>query len=332
MNFIQKLNKQQQKGIALITVLLITAITAIISGQIFDQQSRSSKRTIQLINADQGVLNIWSIENFAKIYLHKDLEDSKADFPGEDWTIQVAVPVEGGSFVGKLVDETAKYNINNIIDEKGVLKPTEANRLLRLFEKLNIENAGEVISTIIDWMDKDSDVYRELRPHRGAEDRYYTTLEKPYRTANRRLLEITELRLVKGMTPAIFNKIKPFLTALPTYTPINANFAKSEVIAMLDEHIEPEAISEILGNQNEKDAYLSHAQVLQELRAYAKNSSASVHLKKVLTPSVIDVKTQYFRLNSSVYLENSQTHATSILFRDEKNTVVKWRSFGLWEQ
>jgi general secretion pathway protein K len=326
------IKKNAKQGIALITVLLITAITAIISGQIINNQNRTSQRTVQLINSDQGILSIWSIENFAKIYLVKDLEKSQADFPGEDWTIQVAVPIDGGSFVGKLVDETAKYNINNIINKEGKLNPIEANRVYRLLQKLDIENAGEIISAIIDWMDKDTSVYRELRPHRGAEDNYYTTLEKPYRTANRPLLELTELRLVKGMNPKIYNKVKPFLTALPTYTPINANFAKSEVIAMLDDNIQPDAISEILRRQNKKLAFQSHSQLIREIQTYALDSSASNRIAKTLTANVIDVKTQYFRLNSTVYLDKSKTRATSILYRKNKDITVKWRSFGLWEQ
>lgn len=325
-------SKKNTRGIALITAMIIMTITAIISGQLLNKQTRSSQRTVQLINSDQGVLNIWSVENYAKIPLYKDKEKSKADFPGEDWTIQVAIPIEGGSFVGRLVDETAKYNINNIINAKGTLNVIEANRVLRLFEKLEIENAGEIIAAIIDWMDKDGSVYRELRPYRGAEDSYYGSLEKPYRTANRPLLEITELRLVKGMNPKVYNKIKPFLTALPTYTAVNVNFAKSEVIAMLNEHIQPQAISEILRHQNKKNAYRNHSSVIREIQSYALSSSASSHIAKTLTPRVINVQSNYFRLNTSVYLENSQTHATSILYRDKKNVTVKWRSFGLWEQ
>lgn len=327
-----QIHHHKQQGVALITVMIIVSITALISSQLLNKQTRSSQRTVQLINADQGVLNIWSVENYVKIPLYKDLQKSTADFPGEDWTIQVAVPIEGGSFVGRLLDETAKYNINNIINEKGTLNVIEANRLLRLFENLNIDNAGEIISAIIDWMDKDTQVYRELRPYRGAEDNYYSTLENPYRAANRRLLEITELRLVKGMTPKIYNKIVPFLTALPTYTSVNANFAKSEVLAMLNENIDPQAISEVLRKQTKKDAYRNYDTLIQDLRTYAAGSSASANIAAMLTPKVINVQSNYFRLNASVYLENSQTHATSIIYRDKQTISVKWRSFGLWEQ
>jgi general secretion pathway protein K len=42
-----------------------------------------------------------------------------------------------------------------------------------------------------------------------------------------------ELRLVKGVTPALFEALKPYITALPAVTPVNILSAEPPVLAIL---------------------------------------------------------------------------------------------------
>ena len=44
------------------------------------------------------------------------------------------------------------------------------------------------------------------------------------------MMSISELRLVKGVTPEIYASLAPYLTALPKATPINVNSASPEIL------------------------------------------------------------------------------------------------------
>lgn len=320
---IQKSNTNKSQGVALITVLLLTAIIAVVASKITTDKNRVINRTIKLISSDQGILSIWSIENFVKIILAKDATDSTADFPGEKWTINATIPVDNGLISGQLLDETAKYNLNNIL-QKGALVHDEADRVLNLFRNLEIPNPEELISAIIDYMDKDSDIYRAIPPYRGAEDGYYTTQNPPYRTANRPLFDLTEIKLVREMNREIYDKISPYLTALPQATSINANFAPKQVLMMLDTRITSITADEIIKRQNKKDAFKSYNSLIGFIQSYISDSS----IGKALSAGVINVQTGYFRLNMTSNLSGTITNSTSLIKRDKETSVVVQRVFG----
>lgn len=69
------------------------------------------------------------------------------------------------------------------------------------------EEAKEIAQAIIDWRDADSNPLAE-----GAESSYYEGLSKPYSAPNRPFQSVEELSMVRGITPEIFAKVKPFIT------------------------------------------------------------------------------------------------------------------------
>ena len=88
--------------------------------------------------------------------------------------------------------EASKLNLNTA-DE------AELERLLlKLLMDLGVENAPELLATLLDWLDEDS----ETRPG-GAEDDYYATLDSPYHAKNGPLTTLEELLFVKGWNAAL---------------------------------------------------------------------------------------------------------------------------------
>jgi general secretion pathway protein K len=58
----------------------------------------------------------------------------------------------------------------------------------------------------------------------------------PYLAANRPLIDLGELALVQGFGESVIVRLRPFVTALPRFTAINANTAPAEVLAaVIDE-------------------------------------------------------------------------------------------------
>jgi general secretion pathway protein K len=149
-------------------------------------------------------------------------------------------PVPGGMVTATLVDGGNCFNINSLVtQQQDVLtaRPEGLAQISRLMIMLGIldGDAADIAESIADWIDSDS-----VAAPRGAEDQYYLQQDKPYRTANALLVDISELRTVKGVTDDIYVRLAPWICALPTtdLSPININTLRPEqaiLLAMLGE-------------------------------------------------------------------------------------------------
>ena len=116
-------------------------------------------------------------------------------------------------------DEEGKININML----------DAKVLIPFFQKvgeIEEEQAQEISYAIVDWRDTDDSL---SHPKYGAESDYYEDLETPYECKNYKFESLEELLLVRGMTPEIFEKVKPFITIYGTGV-VNINTAPREVL------------------------------------------------------------------------------------------------------
>ena len=107
--------------------------------------------------------------------------------------VQREVHLGNGSFTWKITDLERKFNINLAVNNEDILR--QACMVLGV-------DAGEtpaIIGSIIDWVDKDSDLHIQ-----GAETEYYQTLNPPYEAKNGAIDDLSELLLIKGMTPELY--------------------------------------------------------------------------------------------------------------------------------
>lgn len=100
-----------------------------------------------------------------------------------------------------VIDEERKINLN---------KESSADVLAELLQfaaGIDKETARTIAFSILDWKDDDSYTYLL-----GAENKYYKTLDPPYRAKNSGFSTLEELMLVKGMTPDIYELVEPYFT------------------------------------------------------------------------------------------------------------------------
>ena len=99
--------------------------------------------------------------------------------------------------------------------------------------------ARQIAAASADWVDSDQNESRE-----GAEDRAYDGGEQPYRTGGTLFAEVSELRAVAGMAPEIYERLRPWLCALPStdLSPINVNTLSPDQAPLLA-MLAPEQIS-----------------------------------------------------------------------------------------
>lgn len=318
---------KRQKGIALITVLVVVAIVSgIASSAILDQQF-AIRRTENLLHGNQGILYLFSLETWAKEVLIADtLTSAASDHLEENWSKVIPpVAIEGGSVSGEIHDLQGLFNLNSLVDMSG--KISVAAKLQ--FSCLLTEYAGSsispahVVEAAIDWIDSDQDAKAD-----GAEDLDYLSRDPGYRSAGQHFVSPSELLLVDGMSYEAWQNIRPFVTVYPVLKEdssyINVNTAPPEVLKCLNIDGDSQGIAGDIVQYRNTSAYFEDS---AELLDFIKQSGAP---DATLKSWRIDVKSGYFLLASAAIFGNHELRMHHLLARDLTRNHVKivMRSFG----
>jgi general secretion pathway protein K len=237
-----------QNGIALITVLLVTALVAVLAVGMTFAQHINIRRTSNLLEGDKAMLLAVGLEEWGRQVLIRDVQGGGIDHLGEDWAFGLMpTPTDNGVISGSIVDLQGKINLNNlavgsqpVIDQTGLM-------LERLFDLCEVEGRYTLVQTLADWLDRDE----QVRPN-GAEDNEYLLHEPAYLAGNRLMVSPSELLLVEGVTPDNYACLADHLAALPIATPININTAGAVVISTLSDKITTDAAAEIVKDRPDK--------------------------------------------------------------------------------
>jgi general secretion pathway protein K len=157
--------------------------------------------------------------------------DRNYDARSELWGRGVSnFPVGDGSISIAIEDLDSRLSINALVTGNNP-QPVQKARFIRLFTELGLSSPGDLAAALIDWLDTGDEVY-ELDGAMGAESSYYRGLDPSYQARNAAMVNIDELSLVKGFTPEVVKKIRPYVTLYGDMH-ININTAPPEVIATL---------------------------------------------------------------------------------------------------
>lgn len=231
---------RRQQGVALLTVLLVVAVvTVVCAGLIARTQLsiRSSGNELHLRQVTQYALGG---EALAEAMLVRDLRlgdpRTPVDHPGEAWarplsTFQLD---DGGSLSVRIEDPSGRFNLNSLVRD-GQLNEQGIRQFRRLLLRLGIE--APYTERLVDWLDQDQEPYGP----NGVEDNQYLLLRPPYRAANQAMSDVSELRLVLGMTEVDYRKLLPFVCVLPADASLNVNTANALVLSTLADNLDADS-------------------------------------------------------------------------------------------
>lgn len=194
-------------GGALISALFIAAIVSMLATALAVQERLVIHAVGLGVDADRSYLSLELMQLAAK----KRIADYAARWMVAEnnktavvTPLHTALPVmqlENATLRGIISDEQAKYNLNNLTNTNN---QTQFTTLLRtVCPDVLPENASAIASAIMAWMTT------------GTDDADYLSQNPPYRSSRQVFADITELRLIIGVTPKIYNCLKPYVTALP---------------------------------------------------------------------------------------------------------------------
>ena len=219
---------RRQRGVAAITAILVVAVAASAASIMLAQQSAMVDQAMLVASRAQADLYARAGIDWARGVLLEDARSSSSvDSLGENWAQPIAaLPVERALVSGAITDEQGKFNLNNLVRDN-----QRSAEDVKIFQRLLAAQGLDVglADAVVDWIDADSD----LSGPGGAEDPYYLSLRKPYRTANAPMAQVEELYRVRGFDAVAVAKLKPLVTALPGNTAINVNTAPEAVLRAL---------------------------------------------------------------------------------------------------
>lgn len=301
----------QNRGVALITAMLISALAAMVAANLAWDNALDVRRTMVLLNRDQAVQVALGAESWIINILRQDMEeDDGTDHLGELWASQLPpLPIDNGEVFGSIEDLQGRFNVNNLIDNDGQVDEETLNQFRRLLNALGLDPRFAGIT--VDWIDAD----RDASFPDGAEDSIYTGMIPPYRTANQALSAVSELAAIEGMDRATYTVLEPHIAALPGRTAINVNTATPAVLLALDENM---TTADVEGLITERES--------------AGFSDKEASFAALVTPDVLnslDVSTEYFRLKVVVRIDTVRVTLYSVLQRGPQGSVTPvLRSFG----
>ena len=233
----QRKGPDKERGAALLTVLLLVAVIAILAAHGIDRLAGATKLASNARELSQAKAYLIAAESIGMASAGQIVSAS----PGR--TINVGgwngreqkFPVPGGIVTATLADGGNCFNINSLVTQQEAVlsaRPEGLAQFSRLMIMLGIldGDAADIAESVADWIDSDS-----VAAPRGAEDQYYQQQEKPYRTANALIVDVSELRTIKGVTDDVFVRLAPWICALPTtdLSPININTLRPEQAILL---------------------------------------------------------------------------------------------------
>lgn len=225
----------RQKGVALITVLMVFAIASIVVTKIVVSKSIDTQRIAGLVDRTQAHYYAAVAEQLAILTL---MEDEKGDVDNTNPTDNLAEPWASdfipyevdniSNILIKIVDLNRFYNLNNLIQTNGKVNVHQLEMFKQLLVELNLDEG--LAENLGDWLDIDHKEVGYL-----SETESYSERESGYRAGNQLMHDVSELRLVSGFGPDELALLLPHVTAIPVFgvLPLNVNTATEYALSTL---------------------------------------------------------------------------------------------------
>ncbi|WP_367110482.1 type II secretion system minor pseudopilin GspK [uncultured Psychrobacter sp.] len=230
-----------QRGVALLTILLLVVSITVVAGSMLASQKIVIRRSGLLFDQNQLLQDINAGQQLAVTLIRADDNLNDTDSAQDIWAQPLPPYTLGGhSLTIELRDEANRFNINNLYHDNEV-DSAALEMFQRLLQQLNLD--PDLATAVLDWQDADSEVYNDG----GDESIVYAqqgdgSVNKI--PSNQPFVSIDQLQNIRGVSPEVLASLRPYITAVPYFLPININTASSAVLAALAKDMTSEQMRE----------------------------------------------------------------------------------------
>ncbi|MDO9313487.1 MAG: type II secretion system minor pseudopilin GspK [Burkholderiaceae bacterium] len=289
-----------QQGAALLTAMLIVVLVTTLASAMVWQQWRAVQVEAAERARTQAAWILSGALDWARLILREDARSGGATTLNEPWATPLA-EARLSSFLaadknntddgpeaflsGAIADAQARYNLRNLVDEAGKVKPVEVAALQRLFESIGV--APDLATRVASGL-------RGALARAGSEDR---PVSPPLTPRN-----VSQLAWM-GVDAASLRRLAPYIVILPNPTPVNLNTAPREVIAASIEGMDVGA-AERLVEIRKRTPFKTLAE-----------AQATLPASLTLDPARVGVLSQFFEVRGRVRLGDRMLEELSLVER-----------------
>lgn len=267
--------RARQRGIALVVALWVTILlTVVASSFAFSMRSEALAARNAVSAAEARAVADGAVERIAfELQRPRGPDAWSPDGRVHEWQ-DGAVAVRAVAF-----DESARIDLNSASQQLMM-------GLLQNVGGLDADAAQGVVDAILDWRDQD-----DLRRPHGAEAADYAAAGRKYRPSNGPFESVGELRLVLGVTPALYDRISGALTVYSQQAGINPATASRDVLLALPSAT-AEAVDAFIAQRQDALAANLPVPAFPPAQAFASAAAATwrVHAEAVLDDGVTFVR------------------------------------------
>lgn len=307
---------KNESGFALILTLVITALMVAVVVEMIHQVYVDTSLSRGFRDGQQASILAESGATGGAKLLQLGLSGRSYTSLSDQWAKPIKLDDEAGSLEITVIEESGKINVNGLVQPNGEYEPFTQAALTRLGTRLKLP--GEFWSAVADWIDTD-----DLPRSGGVETPFYRTMKPPYSARNAKLMTVTELSLIKGMTPELLGSLRPFVTifsdqAGSPLSTVNINTAPKEVLAALDSRIDDRMAERILDERR-----------LQPFKSTAELSRVSgLDTVAIGLVGKISVKGNIFRIISVAKVKESGRTAEAVVrLTGGTPEILSWQEY-----
>ena len=220
-----------QRGVALLTILLLVVSITVVAGAMLASQNIAIRRSGLLFDQNQLLQDINAGQQLAVTLIRADDKLNDTDSEQDIWAQPIPpYALDNHSISIELRDEASRFNINNLY-QNGAVNTAALAVFQRLLTQLNLE--PDIAIAVLDYQDADGEVYQDG----GDESVVYSQQRSGGAVEgtlpNQPFISIDQLQDVRGVSAEVLAALRPYLTAVPYYVPINVNTASPELLASL---------------------------------------------------------------------------------------------------
>ncbi|CRM57607.1 MULTISPECIES: type II secretion system minor pseudopilin GspK [unclassified Pseudomonas] len=280
----------KQRGMAIISALLIAAVVAVLAGAMLTRQTVFTRS----LEAEQlRIQGQWLLQG--------GLERSRQmlwDARQKDVLTRLDQPwarAQGGVFEGRIVDEQGKFNLRNLVNRQQV--DTEQ---LQSFERLcRLIGVDPAVS-------------------RRISQRVIASYVPPAKYPMLRSLD--DLSGIEGLDPIVLQRMQAYISVLPGPTWVNGNTASAEVLSAVVPQL---SVSQAHGLVAERDGghwFINRGDFVNRLRL------PQIEVDSVQ----VGITSEWFRLQGQARREQRRVTIDALLHRPEdREPRVIWSRVGV---
>jgi general secretion pathway protein K len=301
----------RQRGVAVITALLLTTLAITIVASLFWQQ-QVQVRSIE--NQRLQLQKQWILRgalDWASLILREDGRISNEDTLDEPWAAPLSetrldqyvennradTDASDATLSGGMVDAQSRYNLTNL-SINGVINPGELAVFERLLTNLRLNPAlAKATAAMLQAA--------QPKPEAAARDS-----EDPQPMA---ITQVDDLLAVPGFSSAVLDKLRDFIIVLPDPTAININTAPVEVLASISPALSMGDATALVASRKTA-TFRDPAELAQRLPG-----------KLTGEPDTqLAVASNYFLVNGKVSMSRAGLTVQALIRRDKTTTRLIW--------